>query len=1065
MHGHGGIEPRADETVPDDGGPHGGAEVLDLLAQAGPTGRISLPTRTGELLSDAEAQRLLPPRRTLAYGEDAPLDPSPAGEGSDASSSDQVSLGLRGPKSSSDVTMLESKAPLIGHAGDAPADAPDGARPDFVLRERIGKGGQGEVWTALQTSLDREVAVKIVRTSRNKSRLMSFLHEAYTSAELDHPNIVPIHELSQTEINGRTHHLLAMKLVRGRQWDEMLREDREADEMSTESFLAKHLAIFNAICNAVSYAHSKNIAHLDIKPSQVIAGRFGQVYLVDWGLAMTMSEDSARTSSGEVPKFRSRSSTAKPLGTPAYMAPEQASAQAFEIGFRTDVYLLGATLFEIVAGYPPHNGFTGTKAFEMARDNQVAALPMNVPAELARILHRALATDPGERFASVEDLRVAVQEFQIGAGNQRESRQYTEDARRYIAMLGPDPRYAEFVEAERLVNKAITLWPNNAEAVLLRDEVTVRYAEAAIESRDLRLAATLLPFISERTRRMALEGRLNEERERQRAARRQNQVLRAAVVALLAVFVATAGFYIAHLNRSRATIAKVAADLELANAQMLDSNRRARAAQDQAEALVSFLIEDLQETLEPIGRLDVLAKVSDRVQEYYATHDADVSQPAALLNRSIAWRQVGVLLVNEGDLAGARQAFEKYRDGLEVLAARFPEEPDYRARLADSLSRLGRVFYAERDMHRALETDRRARDLREQLLVEDPTNSRWKDDFALSLNNLGVDLWRLGELEPAVEHLEYALRIREELVRIEPASTTFRSNLSWTQGTLGVVLNDLGRGAEGLELHLASRELLQGLIAEDPGNAEWMRNLAWANGSIGEAHEARREWDAALEAFERGLGVREALARQDPRDARLKGQLAWSHNKIGGVHQALGRHAEALASYERAAAIREELAASAPLNANLQEQLGWSRMRLGTLHLLMGSTDDALASFREAERLYRDMRAASPNFQDYRLYLAGALRHQADILATRGEDAAAAAARENALAEIEDIAADSGQVEYRQLLATLLIQLGRVDDARPHAAWVLGHETADPAFATLCREAGIETPEREEADG
>src|SRR5690606_3766227 len=115
-----------------------------------------------------------------------------------------------------------------------------------------------------------------------------FLQEAFTAAELDHLNIIPIYELSRCVVDDRECQLLAMKLVRGRAWDFFLTEDRKNADLSDEQFYLKHLVILLQVCNAVSYAHSKRIIHRDLKPRQVAIGAFGEVYLLDWGLALSL---------------------------------------------------------------------------------------------------------------------------------------------------------------------------------------------------------------------------------------------------------------------------------------------------------------------------------------------------------------------------------------------------------------------------------------------------------------------------------------------------------------------------------------------------------------------------------------------------------------------------------------------------------------------------------------------------------------------------------------------------------------------------------------------------------
>jgi len=244
-------------------------------------------------------------------------------------------------------------------AGAASAAAPGGG--PYILRRLIGEGGQGEVWEAWQTSLGREVAVKRVSGSR---------------------------------------------------WDELIRRERAGDAPAHD-YLARHLAILRGVCHAVAYAHTRGIVHLDLKPSQVIVGEFGEVFLMDWGIAARLVPAPGRG--------RAVADIRGPLGTPGYMAPEQATGDSGAIGVATDVYLLGATAYHIATGRAPHAGDNLAGTMDNARLNRVAPLGNAVPPRLALIVERAMAHSPAARFASAEEFRLAVEAFLGEASHEREA--------------------------------------------------------------------------------------------------------------------------------------------------------------------------------------------------------------------------------------------------------------------------------------------------------------------------------------------------------------------------------------------------------------------------------------------------------------------------------------------------------------------------------------------------------------------------------------------------------------------------------------------------------------------
>jgi len=366
------------------------------------------------------------------------------------------------------------ETPPVDIRNDAPAaDGP------FVLRKLIGAGGQGEVWEAWQSSLRREVAVKIHR----RGGVAPFLHEAFTTAELDHPNIVPVFDLgalAPERMGGPAQPglAMAMKRVRGGAWNDLI--DHDHDIGWNAEALARHLRVFTDVCQALAYAHARGIAHLDLKPSQVIVGEFGEVYLMDWGMA-------ARFEHRDGSPLRHVSDTALALGTPAYMAPEQALADGDAIGARTDVYLLGGMLFQIVSGNPPHHGEKGDDPLAPARVNRLAPLPDDAPEALRDLIARCLATSPLDRPASVQAVRESIEKFLGEVESRREGEALFADARMNEVRLGV-MGYEELDELEAALHRARVLNPGLAAAIALRDKTLMRHVELAIGRGDLELA-------------------------------------------------------------------------------------------------------------------------------------------------------------------------------------------------------------------------------------------------------------------------------------------------------------------------------------------------------------------------------------------------------------------------------------------------------------------------------------------------------------------------------------------------------------------------------------------------
>ncbi|MBN8612424.1 MAG: serine/threonine protein kinase [Deltaproteobacteria bacterium] len=271
----------------------------------------------------------------------------------------------------------------------------------LMIHHPLGEGGMGIVLSATQLRLGREVAVKTLRQDVVTDRAVTELvREAWVTGSLEHPNIIPVHDI---ELDERGVPQIVLKRVEGDDWSALLREpDAIRLRFGVDDVLEQNIRILMQVSNAVSFAHSRGILHRDIKPANVMVGSFGEVYVADWGLAVAMEDDGT----GRIP---STSSVHRMAGTPAYMAPEQAFGQS-ELGPWTDVFLLGATLYEIVVGRAPHRGETLAELMAAIAASE-PEIPEDIPSELADILRRAMHRTPRERFASAEELRLALGAF------------------------------------------------------------------------------------------------------------------------------------------------------------------------------------------------------------------------------------------------------------------------------------------------------------------------------------------------------------------------------------------------------------------------------------------------------------------------------------------------------------------------------------------------------------------------------------------------------------------------------------------------------------------------------
>lgn len=283
--------------------------------------------------------------------------------------------------------------------------------PDpYEDRGELGRGGMGAVHSAFDHDLERTVAIKTLLPGLESDDMVvrTFVDEARITALIEHPNVAPVHRLERRDDGSL---LLVMKLIDGRTLREHLAE-LPAPPWPAE-VLDSVLSAFVKVCDAVAFAHSRGVIHLDLKSQNIMLGSYGQVYVLDWGVARYRPPDE-RGPTLTVPSEK-RVST----GTPSYMSPEQVLFSEADISERTDVYLLGGILYEILTGAPPHTGRTMAEVVASALRGLVPppaerAPGRQPPAGLAEVAMRALEADPARRYASVLELQQDVKAFRRG---------------------------------------------------------------------------------------------------------------------------------------------------------------------------------------------------------------------------------------------------------------------------------------------------------------------------------------------------------------------------------------------------------------------------------------------------------------------------------------------------------------------------------------------------------------------------------------------------------------------------------------------------------------------------
>jgi serine/threonine protein kinase len=412
----------------------------------------------------------------------------------------------------------------------------------------------------VQVPLDRTVAVKILQETEGDSdarilkRKNEFLREAQFTGHLEHPNIVPIHDIGLTvNPEGKVNPFYAMKEIRGVSWQDTIHHKTRQE----------NLQIFKHVVNAIRFAHNKTIIHCDLKPDNVMLGEFGEVLIVDWGQAIDLSDES----------------TMRPGGTPAYISPEMAqywcdiyldkkdrSASRARVGYRSDVYLLGALLFEMVSGTAPHLSAPNQSPYEVIRraaKNELADYEPFLKDELMQIALAALRAEGFEPIETVDSLLAVIHDYETRS----HSIELRERAFEFLTKAKEESNYDDFQRARFGFEESLEKWEGNAGAQKGLLDSRLSCAELALRDQNFDLGIGMLESPSS-----AEERRLREQLVTGRSKRdRRKLLVRLLGLALFSSLIVGVGFNAFMIlknieygeNRDQALQEKAAAEEEL----------------------------------------------------------------------------------------------------------------------------------------------------------------------------------------------------------------------------------------------------------------------------------------------------------------------------------------------------------------------------------------------------------------------------------------------------------------------------------------------------------------------
>jgi serine/threonine-protein kinase len=840
-------------------------------------------------------------------------------------------------------------------AAAAPTDGPEATAADrlppteaFALaRYRPfrfhARGGLGEVFVARDAELGRDVALKRIRPAKaHQDDLRErFRREAEITGRLEHPGVVPVYGLGQDSA-GQPYY--AMRFVEGETLadaiDTFYKADAKGRDPGERSLAFRQLLErFQAVCQALAYAHNRGILHRDVKPANVMLGRYGETLVVDWGLARQFQRTEVEKSSGEETLAPDSGGDAThlgaALGTPAYMSPEQAAGMWDELGPASDVYGLGATLYNLLTGRVP---FEGRHVRETLQKVQRGDFPPprkvrpDVPPALEAICLKAMALEPARRYASSLDL----------AG----------DVSRWLAdepvTAYREPRVAR---AWRWVRQH-------------RGGVTAAVAVLAVTAVFSVLSAVVLTAANERERRataLAVENeqeacRLKDEAERQRdEAKKQRD--------------------------------KAAHNYKLA-----------REAVDRFFTQISENTLLNKAGLQPL-RKQLLQTALEFYQRFVKERADDPDPDLQAELGSTLYRLAGLT----SEIESAPKAVPLYQQSaaiFDALAASQPDNAYFRSSAAWSYNDLG-IVLRDIDTAAALRAHEAARTRFAVLVREHPDDPQHLSDWGASLNNIGTILYDLGRLQEAEQHFRDSIVPQRRAVALKPDVGTYRKFLSNHYSSLGDTLKKRGRPAEALAAQRDAREIRVALTRDFPDNPDFQSLLASSDGNISSLMDDLGDRAGAIRALEAGRSLQEQLARANPDVIDYESSLATSDVDLGDLYRRVGQPEKAEASLTRAVAAFERLSDKHRQGQTYLNNVAWARSILGLLHRDLGRHDRAEAEYRLALEVRERMARDFPDLPLYQSNLAYSFSNLAGVHRSQGrtDDAEAEYWRAQAIRE------------------------------------------------------------------
>jgi serine/threonine-protein kinase len=807
---------------------------------------------------------------------------------------------------------------------------------DYELVEEIARGGMGVVYRAQQKSLNRTVALKVILAGRLASAAdrQRFHSEAEATANLDHPHIVPIHEIG--EHDGQ--HYFTMKFIEGGSLAQHGPRFRH-DAASTAQLLA-------TVARAVHHAHQRGLLHRDLKPANILLDMQGQPHLTDFGLARRLGGEPGLTRTGIA------------VGTPSYMAPEQAAGPRMATTTAADVYSLGAILYELLTGVPPFRAEHPLETLRQVLEREPVrprSIDTSVDRDLETICLKCLEKDPLRRYHSAaelaEDLERCLRGEPVRARRIGTVARLWRWCRRRPVSAGVSAALIVFVA----VGTGAIVWQwqaaeahsRRAEQERVRAEDAFRQAHQAVNDfcikvseGPMRDAAGLQPVRRELLQSaLAYYERFLNERGQDPALRREmadTHYRVATITSLLGPKAQAVAAYNEALKVYQDLLPAEPASVSL------------RTSLAETHARIGVL---QYETGRPTAALSSYQEAVRRYEELLTERPGN----DALQNGTAAvCSHLSELHRWAGRVPAALECMSRAQDLQQELVERHPRVTEYRANLARMLCRRASIEVARGQRDDALAIYGKASALQERLIEQNPVNLWFQQDLAATYRELGGRLCAHRDFDAGLKALERSLELLQRLVRVEPGIAMLHCELAASHRQLGHGYRDTGRIAEALAEYQKGQAVMDELVRTHPEVPDFRNDLAKCHFDRATMLDRREQWEEAIAALKVAVEMRSTLVDAYPNHVGYQSDLGLTLGNLAESLAGLKRFEEALVVARQA--LPHHLAAfhGSPEVARYRGFLGGAHGLVGRYAAQTQWHDEALAAIVEREKLWPD---------------------------------------------------------------------------------------------------------------